>query len=72
MELLGSSQSTFGDMVSELGLSAAMRPKAEYTLFAPLNSAFTSKSPKISVHLVPFSLCAVIDQSLIYFERLVL
>lgn len=45
MELLGSSQSTFGDMVAELGLSAAMRPKAEYTLLAPLNSAFTSKSP---------------------------
>lgn len=43
MELLGSSQSTFGDMVSELGLSAAMRPKAEYTLLAPVNSAFTSK-----------------------------
>lgn len=41
MELLGSSQSTFGDMVSELDLSAAMRPKAEYTLLAPLNSAFT-------------------------------
>ncbi|XP_075892927.1 periostin, osteoblast specific factor b [Nelusetta ayraudi] len=43
MELLGASQSTFGDMVSELGLSAAMRPKAEYTLLAPVNSAFTTE-----------------------------
>ncbi|XP_041796235.1 periostin, osteoblast specific factor b isoform X1 [Chelmon rostratus] len=43
MELLGSSQSTFGDMVSELGLSAAMRPEAEYTLLAPLNIAFNDE-----------------------------
>ncbi|XP_058489683.1 periostin, osteoblast specific factor b isoform X1 [Solea solea] len=43
MELVGSSQSTFGDMVSELGLSAAMRPEAEYTLLAPLNAAFTTE-----------------------------
>lgn len=43
MELVGSSQSTFGDMVSELGLSAAMRPEAEYTLLAPLNSVFTDE-----------------------------
>ncbi|XP_071780851.1 periostin, osteoblast specific factor b isoform X3 [Centroberyx gerrardi] len=43
MELVGSSQSTFGDMVSELGLSAAMRPEAEYTLLAPLNAAFTDE-----------------------------
>uniref|UniRef100_A0A665VBX0 Periostin-like n=1 Tax=Echeneis naucrates TaxID=173247 RepID=A0A665VBX0_ECHNA len=35
--------STFGDMVSELGLSAAMRPEAEYTLLAPLNVAFTDE-----------------------------
>uniref|UniRef100_A0A665VBH6 Periostin-like n=1 Tax=Echeneis naucrates TaxID=173247 RepID=A0A665VBH6_ECHNA len=43
MELVGQSQSTFGDMVSELGLSAAMRPEAEYTLLAPLNVAFTDE-----------------------------
>ncbi|XP_034557081.1 periostin, osteoblast specific factor b [Notolabrus celidotus] len=43
MELVGSSQATFGDMVSELGLSAAMRPEAEYTLLAPLNAAFTDE-----------------------------
>ncbi|KAM9348782.1 periostin-like isoform 2-T2 [Symphorus nematophorus] len=43
MELLGDSQSTFGDMVSELGLAAAMGPKTEYTLLAPLNTAFTNE-----------------------------
>ncbi len=44
MELVGSSQSTFGDMVSELGLSSAMRPEAEYTLLAPLNTVFNGES----------------------------
>uniref|UniRef100_A0A4W5N098 Periostin n=1 Tax=Hucho hucho TaxID=62062 RepID=A0A4W5N098_9TELE len=43
MELLTPSQSTFSDMVSELGLSAAMEAKAEYTLLAPLNSVFTDE-----------------------------
>ncbi|XP_061575693.1 periostin, osteoblast specific factor b isoform X2 [Cololabis saira] len=43
MELLEKSQSTFGDMVSELGLSASMNPEAEYTLLAPLNSVFTEE-----------------------------
>ncbi|XP_075887799.1 periostin isoform X2 [Nelusetta ayraudi] len=43
MELLGASQSTFSDMVSELGLAAAMRPKMEYTLLAPVNTAFDSE-----------------------------
>ncbi|KAJ8338930.1 hypothetical protein SKAU_G00357160 [Synaphobranchus kaupii] len=43
MELIGDSQSTFSDMVSELGLAAAMRPKTEYTLLAPLNSAFSDE-----------------------------
>ena len=44
MELVGQSQSTFSDMVSELGLAAAMRPQAEYTLLVPLNVAFNGRS----------------------------
>lgn len=44
MELLGSSQSTFSDMVSELGLSSGMRSDAEYTLLAPFNSVFSGES----------------------------
>ncbi|XP_056127925.1 periostin, osteoblast specific factor b isoform X1 [Rhinichthys klamathensis goyatoka] len=43
MELVGQSQSTYGDMLTELGLSAAMRPQAEYTLLAPLNAAFNDE-----------------------------
>lgn len=42
-DLLGESQRTFNDMVSELGLAAAMGPKTEYTLLAPVNGAFTSE-----------------------------
>ncbi|KAL7832121.1 hypothetical protein AOLI_G00296690 [Acnodon oligacanthus] len=43
MELVGPSQATFSDMVSELGLASAMRPQAEYTLLAPLNAAFSDE-----------------------------
>ncbi|XP_022537159.2 periostin isoform X3 [Astyanax mexicanus] len=42
-ELVGGSQSTFGDMVSELGLSAAMGAGTQYTLLAPLNGVFTEE-----------------------------
>ncbi|XP_062392406.1 periostin [Sardina pilchardus] len=41
MELV--SESTFKDMVSELGLAAAMQPETEYTLLAPLNGAFSEE-----------------------------
>lgn len=44
MELVGDSQSTFRDMVAQLGISTAMKPKADYTLLAPLNVAFTGRS----------------------------
>lgn len=44
MELVGDSQSTFRDMVAQLGLSSQMRPKAEYTLLAPHNDAFSGRS----------------------------
>ncbi len=43
MELTGISQSVFNDMVSELGLSAAMQPETEYTILAPLNGAFSGE-----------------------------
>uniref|UniRef100_G3QBC6 Periostin n=1 Tax=Gasterosteus aculeatus aculeatus TaxID=481459 RepID=G3QBC6_GASAC len=41
MELMGDSQSTFSNMLYEMGFSAALGPKTEYTLLAPLDSAFT-------------------------------
>uniref|UniRef100_UPI0037E7E8E6 periostin-like isoform X2 n=1 Tax=Semicossyphus pulcher TaxID=241346 RepID=UPI0037E7E8E6 len=43
MELVGETQSTFSEMVSELGLAAALGPKTEYTLLAPVNTAFTKE-----------------------------
>ncbi|XP_041656527.1 periostin-like isoform X2 [Cheilinus undulatus] len=43
MELMGETQSTFSDMVSELGLASALGPKTEYTLLAPINTAFTKE-----------------------------
>lgn len=43
MELVGDSQSMFGDLVSEMGIAAAMRPEIEYTLLAPLNGAFSEE-----------------------------
>ncbi|XP_026137589.1 periostin-like isoform X2 [Carassius auratus] len=43
MELVGKSQGTFSDMLTELGLSAAMRPQTEYTLLAPLDIAFNDE-----------------------------
>ncbi|XP_048836120.1 periostin, osteoblast specific factor b isoform X2 [Brienomyrus brachyistius] len=43
MELVGTSQSMYGDMVSELGLVSLMRPNMEYTLLAPFNAAFSDE-----------------------------
>ncbi|XP_051972120.1 periostin-like [Xyrauchen texanus] len=43
MELVGPSQNIFSDMVSELGLSAALKSKTEYTVLAPLNGAFSDE-----------------------------
>ncbi|XP_043974429.1 periostin, osteoblast specific factor b isoform X1 [Gambusia affinis] len=43
IELLGGSQATFGDLITELGLSTEMRADAEYTLLAPFNAAFTDE-----------------------------
>uniref|UniRef100_A0A6Q2X2Z3 Periostin, osteoblast specific factor a n=1 Tax=Esox lucius TaxID=8010 RepID=A0A6Q2X2Z3_ESOLU len=43
MELVGDSQSTYNDLMSELGLSAAMKSTNEYTLLAPQNHAFSNE-----------------------------
>ncbi|XP_030294567.1 periostin isoform X2 [Sparus aurata] len=43
LALMGQSQSTFSDMVSELGLAAVLGPKTEYTLLAPEDTAFTKE-----------------------------
>lgn len=43
LELIGDSQMKFSNMVSEVGLAAAMRPKTEFTILAPINTAFSSE-----------------------------
>ncbi|XP_066555888.1 periostin, osteoblast specific factor b isoform X2 [Amia ocellicauda] len=43
MELAGPSQSSFTDMVAQLGLASEFRADGEYTLLAPLNAAFTDE-----------------------------
>lgn len=50
MELVGQSQGTFGDMLIELGLAAAMRPKTEYTLLAPVNGAFNGEQTRLNAY----------------------
>ncbi|XP_017345332.1 periostin isoform X1 [Ictalurus punctatus] len=52
IELVGDSQRMFGDMVSEMGLSAAMTPETEYTLLAPLNGVFTNEIMALDQHLL--------------------
>ncbi|KAM9456548.1 periostin [Clarias gariepinus] len=51
-ELVGDSQRMFGDMVSEMGLSEAMKPENEYTLLAPLDSVFTREIMSLDQHLL--------------------
>uniref|UniRef100_A0A3P9P7A3 Periostin n=1 Tax=Poecilia reticulata TaxID=8081 RepID=A0A3P9P7A3_POERE len=43
MELVGKSQSTFGDLVSEMGLTSSLSSDTQYTLLAPLNAVFTDE-----------------------------
>ncbi|KAF4082064.1 hypothetical protein AMELA_G00147400 [Ameiurus melas] len=52
LELVGDSQRMFGDMVSEMGLSAAMKPETDYTLLAPLNGVFTNEIMALDQHLL--------------------
>lgn len=55
MELVGQSQGTYGDMLTELGLSAAMGPQTEYTLLAPLNAAFNGEQIHVNLPLPLFN-----------------
>lgn len=54
MELLGESQSTFGDMLSELGISTNLRADVDYTLLAPFNTVFTGESNSVLYHVWHF------------------
>uniref|UniRef100_A0A8C5LUI3 Periostin n=1 Tax=Leptobrachium leishanense TaxID=445787 RepID=A0A8C5LUI3_9ANUR len=52
LELAGSQQTTFTDLMAQMGLAAALRPEAEYTLLAPLNDAFTDATLKMDQRLL--------------------
>ncbi|KAG7322412.1 hypothetical protein KOW79_013758 [Hemibagrus wyckioides] len=52
IELVGNSQRRFSGMVSEMGLSEAMKAETEYTLLAPLDSVFTNEIMALDQHLL--------------------
>ncbi|KAJ8368557.1 hypothetical protein SKAU_G00085850 [Synaphobranchus kaupii] len=56
MELVGDSQNKFGGMVAHLGLAAAMRPNEDYTLLAPVNTAFTEDVSSMDQRLLKITL----------------
>lgn len=41
IELGGAQQTTFTDLVTQVGLASSLRPEGQYTLLAPLNGAFS-------------------------------
>jgi uncharacterized surface protein with fasciclin (FAS1) repeats len=41
IELAGKQQTTFTDLVAQLGLASSLKPDGEYTLLAPVNNAFS-------------------------------
>ncbi|XP_074842982.1 periostin isoform X2 [Carettochelys insculpta] len=41
LELAGDQQTTFIDLIAQLGLASALRPEGKYTLLIPLNEAFS-------------------------------
>ncbi|XP_044141097.1 periostin isoform X2 [Bufo gargarizans] len=52
LELAGSRQTTFTDLMAQMGLAAALRPEAEYTLLAPLNDAFSDETLRMDQRLL--------------------
>ncbi|XP_066438683.1 periostin isoform X2 [Eleutherodactylus coqui] len=52
LELAGSQQTTFTDLMAQMGLAASLRPEAEYTLLAPLNDAFSDETLRMDQRLL--------------------
>ncbi|XP_018409748.1 PREDICTED: periostin [Nanorana parkeri] len=52
LELAGSQQTTFTDLMAQMGLAASLRPEAEYTLLAPLNDAFSEETLRMDQRLL--------------------
>ncbi|KAK3550046.1 hypothetical protein QTP86_019145 [Hemibagrus guttatus] len=52
IELVGDSQQRFGGLVSQMGLSEAMKAETEYTILAPLDSVFTNEIMALDQYLL--------------------
>ncbi|XP_009947750.1 PREDICTED: periostin isoform X2 [Leptosomus discolor] len=51
-ELGGAQQTTFTDLVAQLGLKSSLRPEGQYTLLAPLNGAFSDDTLRMDQRLL--------------------
>ncbi|XP_068920740.1 periostin isoform X5 [Petaurus breviceps papuanus] len=52
IELAGKQQTTFTDLMAQLGLASHLRPDGEYTLLAPTNNAFTDDTLSMDQRLL--------------------
>ncbi|XP_036600676.1 periostin isoform X9 [Trichosurus vulpecula] len=52
IELAGKQQTTFTDLMAQLGLASHLKPDGEYTLLAPTNNAFTDDTLSMDQHLL--------------------
>ncbi|XP_077340295.1 periostin isoform X3 [Lithobates pipiens] len=52
LELAGSQQTTFTDLMAQMGLAASLKPDSEFTLLAPLNDAFSEETMRMDQRLL--------------------
>ncbi|XP_020825623.1 periostin isoform X5 [Phascolarctos cinereus] len=52
IELAGKQQTTFTDLMAQLGLASHLKPDGEYTLLAPTNNAFTDDTLSMDQRLL--------------------
>ncbi|XP_012886902.1 PREDICTED: periostin [Dipodomys ordii] len=52
MELAGKQQTTFTDLMAQLGLASSLKPEGEYTLLAPVNNAFSDDTLSMDQRLL--------------------
>uniref|UniRef100_A0A5F8HIW3 Periostin n=1 Tax=Monodelphis domestica TaxID=13616 RepID=A0A5F8HIW3_MONDO len=52
IELAGKQQTTFTDLMAQLGLASHLKPDGEYTLLAPTNNAFTDDTLRMDQRLL--------------------
>ncbi|XP_027688851.1 periostin isoform X4 [Chelonia mydas] len=52
IELAGDQQTTYTDLLAQLGLASSLRPEGQYTLLAPLNGAFSDDTLRMDQRLL--------------------